>query len=508
MELLKRKREILTQKDQEKFQNVLDKVVISSRDHISKEVSTQRAAHRSELIAQKVQLKLTARESLKAQIEGEERERLIRLYTEGYSDHSLKSGLYTIAEKKLIKEKESVDKILNFQVEFFRKRRIAFTKDKADLFLRILSRFSKAIVLWTINSSEQKLKFFTRWYIKTFGLKNEMRNLMTRLNRVQLEKVGGKTAVMQQLFSFKNLSRFNKRIYEAFHKWRLMVKLGYPLYKRNKHRFMSVIPYKVHDNYLNNLKQTGIVNLIEDYVHNIHKRTGFKSSILQQMDIPTFYSKLTTGVHAISKAVHRKLDLIFLWNDIKNFPYENSNIQKLKKKHLTYKQRDKDYRPPISQLVPHILAQQVFIFSYKRALISAFKKLQSQVKIDEMENKLKEINNQVRTFRMQARMELFIKLFTKMYMRLSSMAFSKWRFQTKIRKVMYTKEHKLADDLKMAGEREMYRKIKGIVETLAQKYVVSMSQTVVRNVKSDPELINKLINDDFDRLIEETLNNF
>lgn len=488
------------------YVGTLDRVVDSSQAYIVDKVSSKYANAKSNAMGDIHGIKTVDLKAIRQAIEADERARLYQLYDAGYRDHSLRTGVYSIAEKHLVKEKHQLDKCLGYQIEFLKRRNIQFTDKRAEDFLKIFDRFSRAIVLWDEKLARSKLKYFSRWFMKTFGMKKHMSKIMANLNKEDLKHESGRIAVMQQFFSFKNLNRFNQRTYQAFHKWRLMVKYNYPMHTSRKHKYMSIVSYK---SYGHNRKPdvTSIIANFFNEITTVRMLENTKRVDKNRVELSEAYSRLTTGLRAIEKATLRRMESFFVMMEVSNFPFNNANIQKLRSKHLGTDSKLQDNKTPLCLLVPRILAQQVFIFSYKRALISAFKKLQSQLKIRETEIRLREINTRVVSFRAQARQELFIKLFTLVHLRLAAQAFSKWRFQSMIRKAVHSKAQIMRQDKNYSAEREVYKKVKNVIETMANKHVVNMSQIVIKNIKADPEVIELLLNGELGKLMDEILAN-
>jgi hypothetical protein len=234
-----------------------------------------------------------------------------------------------------------------------------------------------------------------------------------------------------------------------------------------------------------------------------------KFSELNLIDSISFYKKFTNGLYCLMRAVHRHLEELFVSLRLLDFPHENKNIKILEDRHISKRNRamkpNGTYeRPKVSSMVPIILAQQSFLTSYRRALISGLKRLQSQVKISEKDQRLTVVREQILNFRSRARVDLIRKVYTALYSRLQTRALLKWHFQTEIRKAAGRRDE--ANTQAMVQERALYTRIKEEVENLASKYTVSLSRIVVRKLKDekDDNMVG-LLKDELDKLVLELL---
>ena len=76
-----------------------------------------------------------------------------------------------------------------------------------------------------------------------------------------------------------------------------------------------------------------------------------------------------------------------------------------------------------------------------------------------------------------------------------------------IRKAVHSKAQIMRQDKNYSAEREVYKKVKNVIETMANKHVVNMSQIVIKNIKADPEVIELLLNGELGKLMDEILAN-
>ena len=122
-----------------------------------------------------------------------------------------------------------------------------------------------------------------------------------------------------------------------------------------------------------------------------------------------------------------------------------------------------------------------------------------------MSEQLVDIGEKIGGMRNRARAEFIIKIYIRIYMRQAARAFSKWHFQTDMRKAVGNLDRRLAESGLLSKEREMYNKVKLIVDSIADKYNTSMAQIVVRNIKEEPNQVVVLLGDETQKMVMELI---
>ena len=74
-----------------------------------------------------------------------------------------------------------------------------------------------------------------------------------------------------------------------------------------------------------------------------------------------------------------------------------------------------------------------------------------------------------------------------------------------MRKAVGNLDRRLAESGLLSKEREMYNKVKTIVDSIADKYNTSMAQIVVRNIKEEPNQVVILLGDETQKMVMELI---
>ena len=485
--------------DINKEKDIIEKILRSSRETIWKKVTEENTQRRIQVLESRNKYTREEREELAKQVQTEEQEKFVNLLLDNYNDHTLRCGILTVADKKIKVDAEYLNKFISYQMEYFSIRNISPTTSQIGIFNKAIHNLSNIIFKYFVAKQKLKLTYFTKWYSETFGLRRELNAVTKLFLDSELKENSKKALILEQFFSFRNKERFYRTTRQAFVKWKLMVEYNYPLYSRKHNKVMGMIPKKILE-YNTLVKQKNNNLKSSSWDRGVYPT---KKKPFAELKSSEFYSRLTTGLYALKRATNRQFEYFFTAQGVIDFPHQNKNIEILKRKVVSSESNGRDFKR-VSYLVPTFLAQQVFIFSYKRALISALKRLQSQVKITQMNEQLTQIHDRINSFRDRARAELFIKLYIRLIQRQASRFFTRWKYQTEIRKFAGKKEVK---EKKGVGskEREVYERMKKVVEDLSEKYATTMSQIVVNNIKRDSDIVIGLINEDLEKMMVELM---
>ena len=462
------------------------------------------------------------------------RENFYHHFKEGIvsDNHFMKCGLLNAAKEHITKEKPfEYSRMIKFQVAYFHRRGIEPNHYEIVCLNRMLHKFVRVVIRNIQNSSKQQRVAFQRWKYNTFGLNKIIQEMCLQKALKELEKYD----MNRVLFSYKNFSRLTRTTFEAFNKWQYVVKLRYPLNhprkgkgnvcihdliwrKNQKHMLLRLKAIaELKNKKVSYLAATVVTQKALEGAGDA-KGHGGKSvgslfattvdvskdrKVLDQVD---FYRSFTVGLKALSKAVARQMREVFFSFKFIEYPFKSPAVQVLNRKYLI---NPKETR--VSQLLPGIMAYQVFSYGYKRALLAGFKKLQGQVKLIAMQEKLKSIQSDMSLYRKRARCELITKIYLKIARRRARKSFYKWYIQTQTRRValdiygkaasLETKGQKVDNFTgKGAGEqdRKTYDRLKKDIEDYSEKYAALMSQTVAKNLMiTESTAMRNMLNDLF-----------
>lgn len=483
----------------------IDRIVKEAQKAIAEKVSKEALLRRVEFMANKKGLNDLEKKKLLLSMEEMHRDKMYENYDQmNKYNHSLRCGIINLAHRKLKSDEEVINNSMGFLKRFLEKRRLDLTMPNINKFNQAMQILSASFIRYTESLSKRKLRYFARWSRETFETRREMIKVVrTRLKAHEaLTRENRNSYFAEHIFNYKFKSRLLYRVRQAFTKWRLMSFFNYPFYTKRHARVYGLIANKVFE-HNRRVRKTALANK-PNQTHERAKSQQVVSSKKKFLDIPLMISKLSIGFNAIAKATHRQFEEVFVHFKISHFSYEAKNMKTMEKRAYGVKMDNlglKEMKP--SQLIQYLLAQQTFIYSYKRSLFAALNKLRFHRYSVLSDEKLKEISVKVADLRAQARLELITKLFTRVYLRWASRSIIRWRLQSELRKATLVKSVMKAESLSLVKEKDLFLQIKGYVITLAEKYSVTMMKSLSRNVGGDSGIVIGIINKDLDNMIGE-----
>jgi len=415
--------------------------------------------------------------------------------------HNERCGMLSVALKMLQKEDEVSDKkLLRFELNYFIKRKIEPTPDQIMTLHQGVKKFTAMVIRKMYLQMRSKTIAMQKWKIKTFGIRKELSKIY--LDRVALDiKHYYKE---RTLFSFKNFSRLTRKTYEAFNKWRFMVRLNYPLIERKKMKSIGII----FDIICNR-------NAIVDHLNKTRK--GRKKQKIESIDQVDFYRKLTVGLNTLRVAFNKHYKEFFFSMSYLAYPIQHGSRE------IINRYSKISTKVPSSLAIPGTLALQIFQGAYRRGLLIVYKHLVGQARLIAMQHKLKELEDNMAMFRHRARAELIVKIYCRISKRALRRMFLKWKLQKDLRKVAKDTYKKAfaegfsnqMDKSSLAHfdtsfrnnnkTRQLYEKMKEGLESMSVKYAKTMSQIVARNIMSEPQVIKAALNEQLDMCVAQTL---
>lgn len=431
--------------------------------------------------------------------------------------HHLRCGMLDISKKRLEKDENSMgSQFVEFETRYFARRGIAPRLQDIDSLNQSIRKFMRVVMRLLFFSGRQKMVFFRRWKMKTFGIRKEIYSHLMERTREDIKNYESN----RLLFSYRIQSRLRRNVFEAFYKWRQMVKVGYPLVEQRKEKnvggsFVYELIHRknehisrIHD-YKTRGKGIGVEkpDLVATYKEKVGRRGSFENKGLpireRYIDQVDFYKRFSIGFETLRKSFARNMRELFFVSRFLSFPYESRSHEVLQKR---YGYTEK---VPITQVIPGVLVVQIFTFGYKRCLLSAFKKLQGQVRLIAMSEKLRSITGDMSLYRQRARLELILKVYLRLSKRKIRKYMYKWILQTKISKIAKEagrqEAFKRGDDDGDNKKRKTYLKMKKIVEEVAEECSKRTVKAVVNNIMGDPEELKKLIDREFKDCVEGLL---
>lgn len=366
------------------------------------------------------------------------------------------------------------NKLAHFQLDYFFKRKKDPTTTQIVNLNKGLRRFADLVLKDQHKEKMAASRAFNRWRGRVFGAKKEILNIFKAKLKQDLRKVDATRAI----FSYRNLSRLRNRAFQAFHKWKSMVRLGYPLVKRNQE-----------------LGKTSAYTMVFNHANKI--------------DQSAYYKGASTLFHYLTKIFGKPAKDFFVFMEIGKFMQVAPNSKFIAAKSvlpLEYVQ--------FSETMPAILAAQILKNGYKRTLLAAFIKLQGQSKLITMRDRVRKAKSDWKVCQHRARAELLLKIFVRALKQKLRRRFAKWRLQTQLRSATVAIMREAHFDDKNDGSndkrnyREAFHRIKRTIDEVAKRYSYSMARSVIVLLKEDPVLIKEALNSDFQKCVEEVMESF
>lgn len=461
---------------QDNEKNIVEKIVRASKEVISKRIVEERF----QAIVSKINMTEREKQSLYEQLEAEEKENLVKSLLENYKDHTLKCGLMTIADMKINSDSKTLESYMKFQINFFAQRGIEPSETRVKLLFKCVKSIVTLYAKRAVYRQTVKNIFFMKWYLKVFGFRREMTRLVIKMTQEGYFEDVHKKKIMDGFLSYRNKKRFMRKISDAFTRWKLMVKYGFPMYSRRQ-RYMAVLP---HIAYRKN-------ELIKDKNKELRrydtriKRVSKHINQLKLIDNCEVLSKVSRMFYLIRKRIHSNYEWFFTSYEVLRFPFENQNIKVLQKK-LTTKTTE---NVPVSLLVPYVFVQQILIFCYRCSLRSALRKLQFQVRLSDKEKRLNNIQEEIVIYRHRARFELMIQIYLRSCMKVTRKFLMRWHFQSQLRKATHLLGNSVSAQAQLtpSKEQELFRQIKLSIEGLAESKTGHIVQVLSKSLNRDPQ---------------------
>lgn len=397
------------------------------------------------------------------------------------TNHETRCHALNLFEQKTdkLRAMESEISLIRFQMIYFKRRGKEPTAERTARLCKGLHRLGGLLISNRHRQRNTIVRFIQLWRLHTFGTKQAITKVFKKKINLDMKR----RDKMMSLCSYKNQCRLNMVTFEAFQKWKLMIKLNYPLIPKRK-EMGHVLPYSV----LHRKNQ------------ELHKRYKL------QLDQVGFYRIISVLFYTLKRKVDHQKSHFFMKAGLKSFLHASENGALIRKK-CTLTANDIRYE----LMIPAIFAMQTLKNGYKRRLLGSYLRLASQVKLIEMRDRVKKAKLEWMEFQQRARAELLMKILVRTLKLEVLRYFYKWKLQSRLRRATLNILKEVNFERKQATAdfkeyRKNHRKIDELLKDLSARYVVKISKQVIKNIKAPSSEIKDHIDSEFAACIEDMLN--